>query len=84
MFEKGDTCNLGEMDALGDPQGRGMSDYGLWASRGSSLEYAFTRADLESYQEELEWLDFATSLDIDSPTFAKVVEVRHWTPWGLV
>ena len=44
------------------------------------MEYTFSEADVQSYEEELAWLDFACGIPIDDAVFPKVIEVQSWAP----
>lgn len=59
---------------------RGNHYYSLWLRAGADLEYAFTETDIVSYEEDLEWLDFAVGISTEAPAFQRIIEVRSWKP----
>ncbi len=62
---------------------RGNHFYSLWVAQGSSLEYVYSQHDLDSYSEELEWLDFAVEA-IEGPALRRIMEVRSWLPLAAI
>ena len=59
---------------------RGNYYFGIWLRAGADLEFRYTAEDVSSYEELLEWLDFACEVDVEHPAFDRITEVRSWVP----
>lgn len=55
---------------------RGEYFYRLFVAAGSPDEFEYSEEDVAGYAEGLAWLDFITSLDVESPAFGRGIELR--------
>ena len=47
---------------------------------GDEEKFVYSDVQIASYQETERWIDFACGLDVDSPSFEKVMEIRRLVP----
>ena len=52
----------------------------LWDDAGSPLDFAYTDAHVEGYEESLVFLEWACSIDADTATMDRIIEVRRVRP----
>ena len=59
---------------------RGQYFYDIWITAGAYNGFQCTPAHIAGYAENAEILDYMVSLDIESPSFARGLEIRGFKP----
>ena len=48
----------------------------VWADAGSSHDFAYSQEQIDAYTESDEFLDWALAMDVESPAFDRIMELR--------
>lgn len=58
---------------------RGDYYFSIWAAQPDDA-FQFSKEDIESYEETLEWITFLTDADAEGPVFQRGIELRRLVP----
>jgi len=59
---------------------RGTFFYTIWMERGEDYGYPYSEEELKSCPEDGEFIDWACTINVDTPAFDAILEVRHAVP----